>query len=61
MKEMIATACQENVEHPEDHFEQKLQNLADTFAGSIAGNGRPPTQQPQARINSPQKEKTILI
>jgi hypothetical protein len=24
MKEMIATACQENVEHLADHFEQKL-------------------------------------
>jgi hypothetical protein len=60
MKEMIATACQENVEHLADRFEQKLQNLADTFAGSIAGNGRP-TRQPQARTNTPRTQETFLI
>jgi hypothetical protein len=41
MKEMIATVCQEYVEHLAERFEQKLQNLADTFKGLIAGNGRP--------------------
>jgi hypothetical protein len=51
MKEMIATVCQENVEHLAERFEQKLQNFADTFEGSLAGNGRP-TRQPRARIDS---------
>jgi hypothetical protein len=60
MKEMIATACQENVEYLSERFEQKLQNLADTFEGWIAGNGRP-TRQPRARINTPRTQETFLI
>jgi hypothetical protein len=36
MKDMIATACKENVERLGERFEQKLQNLADTFEGLIA-------------------------
>jgi hypothetical protein len=51
MKEMIATVCQENVEHLTERFEQKLHNFADPFKGSLAGNGRP-KRQPRAWIDS---------
>jgi hypothetical protein len=60
MKQMIATACQENVEHLAKRFEEKLQDLADTFEGSIVGNGRP-TRQPRARVNTPRTQETFLI
>jgi hypothetical protein len=42
IKDMIASACQQNVEHLVERFEEKLNSLMDTFDEAISGiPGRP--------------------
>jgi hypothetical protein len=50
IKDMIISACQHNVEHLVDCFEEKLKSLADTFEQAVSSR---PLQE---RVNNPHRQ-----
>jgi hypothetical protein len=52
IKDMIASACQRNVEHLVERFEEKLQTLADTFEEAVST--RP--NRPLEGVNRPRRQ-----
>jgi hypothetical protein len=56
IKNMIASACQQNVEHLVERFEEKLKSLADTFEQVVSGR---PIQD---WVNNPcQRQPTFML
>jgi hypothetical protein len=53
IKDMIASACQHNVEHLVEHFEEKLKSLVDTFEQEVSGR---PIQE---WVNNPCKRPNL--
>jgi hypothetical protein len=56
IKDMIASACQQNVEHLVERFEEKLSSLADTFDEAISGIPGRPIQE--RIINNPRRSRS---
>ncbi len=56
IKDMIASACQQNVEHLVERFEEKLSSLADTFDEAISGIPGRPIQE--RIINNPRQSRS---
>jgi hypothetical protein len=55
IKDMTTSACQQNVEHLVEHFEEKLKSLADTFEQSVA------CRPIRERINNPPSQPTFML
>jgi hypothetical protein len=56
IKDMMAEACKTKVENLVEHFEEKLQSLADTYEHSV-GNGR----LTRRRINAPPTQDSSVL
>ncbi len=57
IKDMIASACQQNVEHLVERLEEKLNSLADTFDEAISGIPGRPIQE--RIINNPRQSQSV--